>query len=83
MHRALFVAHQHVAQPGLLVEGVVDRQDRPAGIAEQDLHALVDERAHDDLRAGPGSGLGGRLGERLVQGHGIGLGFGQQLGFGQ
>ena len=59
MHRALLVAHEHVAQPRLMVQRVVDRQDRAAGIAEQRLDALIDQRPHDDLRAGHRGGGGG------------------------
>ena len=60
--RALLVAHQDVAQARLVEQGVVDRQHRAAGIAEQVGHALVDQGAHDDLRAGQDLGGGGGLG---------------------
>ena len=47
---ALLVAHQHV--PDRIVEhGVVGRQDRPAGIAENGGHTFVDQTLPDDLRA--------------------------------
>ena len=51
MHRAAFLAHQDVAQRVLLEERVVDRQDGAAGIAENDIDALVDEGLDDDLRS--------------------------------
>ena len=45
MARALFVAHQDVAEARLVKQGVIDRQDRAAGIAEQVGHALIDQGA--------------------------------------
>ena len=51
MHRGLLVAHQDVADGVLLEQRVVDRQYRAAGVAEDDLHAVVLERAQDDLGA--------------------------------
>ena len=44
---ALLVPHQNVAQLVLLEDGVVDGQDRAAGIAEHDLYAEVHQRAND------------------------------------
>jgi hypothetical protein len=41
MHRALFVAHEDVADGVLLEDLVIDRQDRAAGIAEYDVDALI------------------------------------------
>ena len=75
--RALLVADQHVAQARLVEQGVVDRQHRAAGIAEQVVDALVDERAHDDLGAGHDlrrgrSASAGGLGQG-VGGHGSDL----------
>ena len=49
---ARLVAHQDVAQLVLAEQHVVDRQHGAAGIAEDHLHAFVQQRAHDDL--GPG-----------------------------
>ena len=51
MHRALLVAHQDVAQPVLLEERVVDRQDGAAGIAENDINALIDQGFDDHFRS--------------------------------
>ena len=51
VHRAAFLAHQDVAQRILLEERVVNRQDRAARIAENDIDALVDERLDDDIRS--------------------------------
>ena len=49
---ALLVPHQDVAQLVLLEDGVVDRQDRAAGIAEHDIYAEIDQSA--DNQFGPG-----------------------------
>ena len=70
--RALLVAHQHVAQARLMEEGVVDRQHRAAGIAEQVGDALVDQGADHDLGAGHDlGGVGAGLGfEGGLDGHG-------------
>src|SRR5690606_37077776 len=43
---------------GVVVDGVVDGQDRPTGVAEDDLHALGLQAPDEDV--GPGQGLGGR-----------------------
>ena len=69
MGRALFMTHQHMLQPGFGEQGVIDRQHGAAGIAEQHLDALVDERAHDHLGARE---RGGFSFNRLVGGHGTG-----------
>ena len=42
MDRGLFMAHQDMTQGILLEQRVVDRQDRSAGIAENDIDALID-----------------------------------------
>ncbi len=78
---ALLVAHQHVAQLVLVEQRVVDRKHRPARIAEDDLYALVLERAHDHFRAGHGFGLGLGL-DGFVDGHGLvrGLDAGKKKG---
>ena len=51
MHRAAFLAHQDVPHRVLLEQGVVDRQDRAAGVAEYDIDALIDERLDDHIRS--------------------------------
>ena len=51
MHRALLMAHQDVAQRVLLEQRIVDRQDRAAGIAENDIDALIDQSLDDDIRS--------------------------------
>ena len=61
MHGALLVPHQDVAQLVLLEDGVVDRQDRAAGIAEHDLYAEIDQSANNQF--GPG-----RLGRGVILG---------------
>ena len=40
------------------IDRVVDRQYGPAGIAEDDLDALVLERTQQDFRPGQGGGFG-------------------------
>jgi len=52
MHRAALLAHEDVAQGVLLEQRVVDRQYRAAGIAEDQLDALVHQRLEYDFRAG-------------------------------
>jgi len=49
MDSALLVTHQDVAQRILFEQRIVNRQDRAAWIAENDLDALIDEGANDDL----------------------------------
>jgi hypothetical protein len=51
MHRALFVAHEDVADGVLLEDLVIDRKDRAAGISEYDLDALILEGFDHHLRA--------------------------------
>ncbi len=58
VHRRLLVTHQDVAQLVLLEERVVDREDRAAGIAEDDLDFLVDQGFHQQIGAGRGGLLG-------------------------
>ena len=58
MHRGLLMAYQDVAQPVLLEERVVDRQDRAARIAEDDLDFLVDQGFHQQIGASRGGLLG-------------------------
>ncbi len=50
--RALFVAHEDVADLVLLEQLVIDRQNRSARIAEHCVHALVAQGLDDDLGAG-------------------------------
>src|SRR6202012_5714201 len=49
---ALLVAHQDVLDVLLLEKLVVNRQHRPAGIAEDVLDAMIDQRPHDHGCAG-------------------------------
>src|SRR5258707_15695916 len=49
---ALLVAHQDVLYFALLENLVRDRKHRAAGIAEQVLDAMIDQRAHDHGGAG-------------------------------
>ena len=49
---ALLVPHQDVLDVALLENLVIDRKHRAAGIAEQVLDAMIDERAHDHRGAG-------------------------------
>ena len=50
MAGALLMAHQDVLDGVLLHQLVIDREHRAAGIAENMLDALVDQRLDDDLR---------------------------------
>ena len=50
---ALLVADEDVAQLGVVAEDVVERQDHAAGVAEEDVDALVEERLADDVGADP------------------------------
>ena len=50
MHGALLVAHQDVAQPLGIEQGVVERDDHPAGEAEEHLAALGFQGGDDGLR---------------------------------
>ena len=52
MAGALLVAHQNVLDLALLENLVIDRKHRAAGIAEEVLDAMIDERAHDHRGAG-------------------------------
>ncbi len=51
MRRRLLVAHQHMAKAGKLGQRVVKRHDRAAGIPEECVHALFDQRPAEDLGA--------------------------------
>ena len=50
---ALLVADEDVAQLGVVAEDVVERQDHAAGVAEEDVDALEEERLADDVGADP------------------------------
>jgi hypothetical protein len=52
MHRGLLVADQDVLDPVLLEERVIERKDGAAGIAENNVNALIDQRFDNDLRSG-------------------------------
>ena len=52
MAGALLVTDQDVLDFALLEDLVIDRKHRAARIAENVLHAVVDERAHDHRGAG-------------------------------
>ena len=54
--RALLVAHEDVADLFLVEDRVIDRQHRAAGIAEDDIDALILQRFDDHFRAGHMSG---------------------------
>ena len=71
MARALLVAHQHMLQLGGAVQGVIDRQNRPARITEEDVHALLAECLDYHLGAGHQAGFGLLSG---LHGHGGSLG---------
>jgi len=48
----LLVTHQHMPQPRILGERVIERHDRAAGIAEHDVHALLQQGTAEDLCSG-------------------------------
>ena len=52
MSGALLVAHKNVLDLILLIELIVNRQHSAAGIAENVLDAMVDQRLHDHFRPG-------------------------------
>ena len=54
MGAALLVADEDVAQLRVVAQDVVQRQDHAAGIAEEHVHALAEERLADDVGADPG-----------------------------
>src|SRR6185437_8883350 len=47
MTGALLVPHQDMLDLALLEQFVIDRKHRPAGITEDVLDAMIDQRAHD------------------------------------
>jgi hypothetical protein len=76
VHRRLLVAHQHVAQPRLAVQRVVERQCRAAGIAEDRVDAAFDQRVEQ------GDGAVGEA-VRPVRRHGGGMARGRRGMFGR
>ena len=52
MDRPLFMAHQHMADPVLLENLVINRQHRAAWIPEYDVHTLVLEGLNHHFRSG-------------------------------
>ncbi len=69
MHRAAFLAHQHMADRVLFEQFVIDREDGPTWIAEYVRNALIHERFQNDLCSG-----------HLVVGHGVHLSLTAGLG---
>ena len=65
---ALLVANQHVAQLGIVAQHVVERQDHPARVAEEDVHALPQERLAQHVGPDPGSLELATLVEHLLAG---------------
>ena len=55
----LLVADQDVADLVLLEQRIVERKHRTAGITEDHLHALIDQRLDHHLRAGQALRIGG------------------------
>ncbi len=53
VRRALLVTDQHVTQGRMVAEHVVEREDHPARVAEQDVHALPEDRLADDVGPDP------------------------------
>ena len=54
--RTLLVANKDVANVIVTVERIVDRQHRPARIAEHSIDPLLFQRANDNIRTGQGFG---------------------------
>ena len=54
MRRGLLVADEHVTEPGVLRQCVIERHDRAAGIAEQQVDALFEQCTAEDLGTGEG-----------------------------
>ena len=68
------MADQNVLDLLLLIKLIVDRQHRAAGIAENVLDPMVDQRLHDHFRPGHFARAGGALGRSLVFCLGLGCG---------
>ena len=69
---ALLVADEDVAQLGVVAQDVVEGQDHAAGIAEEDVDALAEERLAHDVGADPGPLERLRVVEHLLAGRSIG-----------
>jgi hypothetical protein len=52
VRRRLLVPDENVTQTGKLRQRVIERHDRAAGVAEEELDSLFKQRAAEDLRAG-------------------------------
>jgi hypothetical protein len=52
MYRSLLVAYQYVADILLLVQRVVNMQDRAARISEEEFDSFLLEATHEDLGTG-------------------------------
>jgi hypothetical protein len=52
MRRSCLMTHENMAQLGMLEQGIVNRKDSAAGIAEYDFHTLLDKRVHQYICAG-------------------------------
>ncbi len=68
MGAALLVANEDVAELGVVAEDVVEREDDAAGVREQDVNALPEERLADDVGADPRALAGLDLVEHLAPG---------------
>ena len=51
VRRALFVADEHVADRGMIIERVIDGQHRAARITEHDFDAQIDQAFDQNVRA--------------------------------
>jgi len=49
---ALLVAHQDVLELGVIGQALIDRQVRPAGVAEDEVDALLLQRLQHQVRSG-------------------------------
>ncbi len=57
----LFVTHEDVPETGVFRQRVIERHDRATGVAEHQVHTLLDEGAAEDLGAGQLLGHAHRL----------------------
>ena len=49
MGRPLLVPYQDMAQLGILRQGILQRQDNPAGVAKDDLNSLFNQTLTQNL----------------------------------
>ncbi|MCY1379676.1 hypothetical protein D9M69_674160 [compost metagenome] len=80
MHSGLFVAHQHMAQAGLAVQGVIQGQHRATRVPEHRVHAEIEQRADQQRGARDRGGCRGLVDEQVERVKG-GVKGGHRAGF--